>query len=345
MSEPASRRWPGLLARGLGFVICLGLLGWAGREALSPENREQLIRLREAPVWAVVSLFALSLASVVLGGAAFWASLTPVRRISFRDVQAVNAIAMLLAYSMKLGAIARVLLHARRDGVPLFLMGAWFLAVLTSIFAATGPMAGAALLSPRLGDAWWVVGLVGVVLTYAAIVGLAIPFRGENGLARLHRLLDPLAVGPLRKALRSARFAQLHSAMTMLACPRTMAIVGVLRTTDVVTQASRFGLSAWVVEYRTTPAEAVAISSGAFAIQILSPFGVLGAREAGTIAIADALGAQGADPGRAAIVALLVVASEALVLLGAVGLGAVWLLRNPRTADRPSPEAKEPVSV
>lgn len=332
--QPGRRRWASHAARGAGFLLCIGLFGWAVRGALAPENRAALTRLGDATPIEVVSLFALSFASLVLNGAMFKALLSPVQRIPMGSTQAINAVAALLGYAMKLGAVARVLLHARCDRVPLLVVGGWFGAVLVCIAASVLPATAAALLSPRAGAWWWLVAVALLIGAFGAVVLAARPFRGERGLDRLHRLLDPLAVGPLRRVLRSARFAELHTGVTMLADARAMSVVLVLRTLDVAAQAARFALAGEIVGHPATAPEAVAVSSGAFVIQIASPFGVLGAREAGTIGLAEAL--RDAPAPEIAVVALVVTGSEALVLIPCAGLAAVWLLRR---AARPTPPA------
>ncbi|HRQ74272.1 MAG TPA: hypothetical protein PLU35_14715, partial [Phycisphaerales bacterium] len=143
MNPPNARRKPylRLAVQGLGFVAGLVLLGWCVRAALSPENREQLSKLGDAPAWAVAALLGLSVASVALNGLAFWCALLPARRLHASDVIATNALATFLNYlPFKLSAISRVVIHNRRDRVPLLTIGGWFGAVLGVMVVSLAPL-------------------------------------------------------------------------------------------------------------------------------------------------------------------------------------------------------------
>ncbi|GIK20094.1 MAG: hypothetical protein AMXMBFR77_21920 [Phycisphaerales bacterium] len=316
----------------VGFVGGLALLGWCVRAALSPENREQLARLGDAPAWSVAVLLGLSAASVALNGLAFWSALLPARRLHASDVIATNALATFLNYlPFKLSAISRVVIHNRRDRVPLLTIGGWFGAVLGVMAASLVPLVAASLWRQTVDAAWWAVALLGPIAAGGGLVALARPFADERGLARLHVILDPLAVGPLRRALRSERFAQLHAGVTMLADPRAVAIGVSVRLADVAVQTARFVLAASILGVALPWDHAALVASSYFLISVVSPFGMLGTREAGTVWLAAALGLVGASDATThplVVVTLFITGTESVVLLASAALAVLWLRRT-----------------
>ncbi len=334
MNPPNARRKPyvRLAVQGLGFVAGLTLLGWCVHAALSPENREQLSKLGDAPAWAVAAMLGLSAASVALNGLAFWCALLPARRLHASDVIATNALATLLNYlPFNLSAISRVVIHNRRDRVPLLTIGGWFGAVLGVMVVSLAPLVAASLWRQGVDAAWWAIALFGPLTAGGGLIALARPFAGERGLTRLHAILDPLAVGPLRRALRSERFAQLHAGVTMLADPRALALGVAIRLADVATQTARFVLAAAIPCIPLPRDHAALVDPSYFLISVVSPFGMLGTREAGTVWLAAALGLAGASDAAThplVIVTLFITGTESLVLLAGAAWAVLWLRRG-----------------
>jgi len=332
---PRRRPYLRLLLQGIGFVGALVLLGWCVRAALSPGNREQLSRLGDAPAWSVAALLGLSAASVALNGVAFWCALLPARRLHASDVIATNALATFLNYlPFKLSAISRVVIHNRRDRVPLLTIGGWFGAVLGVMIVALAPLVAASLWRQSVDGVWWAVALIGPVATGGGLVALARPFANDRGLARLHAVLDPLAVGPLRRALRSERFAQLHAGVTMLADARAVAVGIGVRLADVAVQTARFVLAASILGVSLPWDHAALVASSYFLISVVSPFGMLGTREAGTVWLAAALGLAGGSDAAThplVVVTLFITGTESVVLLAGAAWAVLWLRRERRS--------------
>ena len=330
--NPRRKPYLRLAIQGLGFVGALALLGWCVRAALSPDNREQLSRLADAPAWSVAALLGLSAASVALNGVAFWCALLPAQRLHASDTIATNALANFLNYlPFKLSAISRVVIHNRRDRVPLLTIGGWFGAVFSVMVASLAPLVAASLWRQSVDGVWWTVAFLGPVASGGGLVALARPFAGERGLVRLHALLDPLAVGPLRRALRSERFAQLHAGVTMLADPRAVAVGVAVRLADVAVQSARFVLAASILGVALPWDHAALVASSYFLISVLSPFGTLGTREAGTVWLAAALGLAGASDAAThplVVVTLFITGTESVVLLAGAAWAVVWLRRK-----------------
>ena len=307
-----------------GFGAGLGLLAWAVSIALREENRHQLERLADASIQHIAWLLGLSALSLVLNGLAFWAMLEPARRLRVLDVQATNAVATFLAYlPFKLGALTRVLIHNRRDGVPLLTIGAWFLALTAAMAIAIAPLLAASLVRHEIDAVWLAIAGAGVVLCTIATNAMARYFGFEKGMARLHRILDPITPGRLRPALRSARFRELHEGFAMLACPKALTMGVALRLADLLVQGARFAVAADVLGVDLSFADAVLLALSYFAIGVVSPSGMLGVREMGTTAIA-AIAAMAASE-RFVGVALLVTAAESIATLAGAGVGLAWL--------------------
>ena len=217
------KRRRGRLALQLGgFAIGLGLLGWCIKLALSEENREQIARLGEASPGPVLALIALSAATIALNGLIFWVTIRPERRVPLGDTIAVSALATFLNYlPFKLSVLSRILIHNQRHGVPVLTIGAWFAAVLVGVAAAIGPLSLASLWRREVDALWWAASLGGVAAAGIVVVAAASVFAGKRGIERMHRMLDPMALAVLHRAVRSNRFAQLHTVFAMLASARS----------------------------------------------------------------------------------------------------------------------------
>jgi hypothetical protein len=313
-----------------GFLIGLGLLVWCVRVALSEDNREQLARLVDADAGLVVSLLACSLGTLVLNGLVFSAALWPVRRLSVLDVLAVNAVATVLSYApFKLALAFRVLVHVRRDGVPLLTVIGWFGAVGVLAAVALGPAFGASVLvageEERTG-LWWGLWLGGAAVGTAGVVSLARVFGGERGWHRLLAMVRAVGLGWLLRWLGGEGGRRVHSGVDMLAHGRASASGVVLRVGDLLVQAVRMAVAAQILGVDLDWGDAMVLASVYFAIGMLSPFGMLGTREAGAAGVATLAGLSGANGIETVVtISLLVTASEAAVNLAGGGLGAAWL--------------------
>jgi hypothetical protein len=335
------RRSPlGVAVQLLGFLAGIALLVWCGLEAFKPANREQLARLGDASVSELITLFALSLATLVLNGLIFWAVLIPEKRLKAGDVLAINAIASMLAYlPFKLSVVARVAIHNRRDGVPLLTIAAWFGAVAVLVLTALGPVGGASLWRRGVDGLWWLAsgaGVIGITLVMIALAGL---LAGDRGLERIQRALALVRIGFLHRALRSRAFGRLHGVFGMLAHPGAVWGATAMRLADLGAQTARFVVAASILGVTLSWEQAVLVASTYFLIGMLTPFGMLGTREAGSVGLASLLGMGGEDESLVVVI-LAVSASETLVTLAGAAAGAAWLradrlLRVRRETGRP----------
>lgn len=337
-----------LAAQAVGFIAGLGLLAWAIVAAFGPEeNRAQLARLGQAPWWEVAALLGLNAATLVINGLIFWLVIRPERRLDAGGVLATNAIASFLSLlPFKISLLARLAVHTRRDRLPILMIMGWLAAFGVTLAIVFGPVVGASLGRERVDAAWWGVVVGGVVALLALTVGVSRALAGRRGLERLHRLLDPLARGPLRPMLRSTAFANLHAVFGMLAHPGTVSLAILLRCADFAVQVGRFVTAGAVLGIALGWEDAILITATYYAIGAVSPSGNLGTREAGTIALAQGLdlaagGSAGGNP--IAVIVLLVTASETLVnLVGAIAGGAWIRLDRILTGRSPTPTPATP---
>lgn len=329
-----------------GFLVGLSLLAWCASIAMRPENREQLDRLATAGWRPIALLVGLSAASLVLNGMIFWAVLLPARRLRATDVVATNALATFLAYlPFKISLIVRALIHQRRDGVPIVLLGAWMTAFVVAVTAVVGPLIAVSAWRERIDAAWFAAAAAAVAAVVIAGVATARQFAGERGLARLHRLTDPVPLPLLHTFLRSATFAHLHAGFAMLGDPTTALVWTVLRLADVGVQAARFAVAAAVVGVPLGHDEALLFSLTYFLIGAASPSGMLGTREGGTTALAALMAVASSES--FAVVALVVTVTESVVNLTGAALAIAWLrpdrlLRLTAPTARPVPPAPPP---
>ncbi len=328
--EQSKRSLIRVLVQVIGFLVSLGALGWAVSVALKEENRAQLENLQNASVGQVMALVGLSFASVAINGLIFWAVIRPVHSIRATDVISTNAIATFLAYlPFKVSLIARVAIHSKRDGVAVLTIGAWFAAVGVLMLAVLGPMALMSFLLKEVNVLWWA-GVVGsVAVGVGVLIVLARVFYGDRGVRRIG------SVGFLKGLTERKSFAKLHAGFDMVACPSSSVVAGVLRMVDVLAFAGRFLVAAAVLGLPISGSDALLLGSVYFMIGVLSPFGMLGTREAGTIGAAAlfgvssaAIGDGGGGPIAAAVV--FVTAVEAVVNLGCAGFGVAWLRISPK---------------
>lgn len=325
-SQPSNRnrRILKIVVQLVGFAGALILLGWCVNMAFASENREQLALLQEASLGQILALLGLSSLTLILNGLIFWITLSPVRRLRCGDVVAVNALAIFLNYlPFKIGAITRVVIHNRRDKVPLLTIGAWFIAIGIIMLASIGSVIATSIWRPSI-DLVWVGGvLITIMLAMTGIVGLSRVFEGQRGLDRLHRMLDPLHLKPIQAMFGTALFKDLHAGFIMLAAAGPVGATMVMRLADLTTQAARFLIAATVLGVVISPGEAVLLAAMYFVIGSLSPVGMLGTREGATTGLAAALAI--AESEQFVLVALLVTATEGIVNIAGAGLGLAWL--------------------
>lgn len=308
----------------LGFAAGIGLLVWTVRLAFGAESADALARVREASPWALWGLLGLSLASLLFNGLAFWLAGRAVAKLGVWDVVATNSLATLLSYlPLKIGFLSRVLVHNRRDGVALFTIGAWFGGVTVLALLAPLPILVASVWRERMDLWWWLATLGGlVVLGLAAMLGARI-FAGEAGLTRLHRVLDPVSLGVLRRFTRSAAFARLHGGFDIIASGRVVWPTLLVWLLDYTLRAGRFLIVASVLGMDLGAGEAMLIGSAFFLVGAISPVGMVGTREAGAMGAAWLIDPELLGIGAALIV--LISGVEAVAFLIGGGLGLVWL--------------------
>ncbi len=338
-----------LVLQGVGFIIGLLLLGWCVRVALSPENREQLAKLSEASIGQVATLLGLSACTIFLNGLFFWITLRPVKHIPLIDHVAINALCTFLAFlPFKLGALTRVTINNRRDGVPILTIGAWYGCMFAIMLAAYLPTMGASMWRGGVDGLWWAASLGGVALLCGLMVAVARLFAGERGLSRLHRLIDGTRLPIVGSLARSDHFTRIHTAADMLAAPRHVFAAGLLRLVDLGVMSARFVVAGSIVGVAFGWEEAVLVASAYYIIGMVSPFGMLGAREAGTVWMAGALGLA-ATTGQSTeevarsltVLTLFITGTESVVLLAGAAAGTAWL--RPDRLLRKAPE-ETPVS-
>jgi len=308
----------------LGFGVGIGLLAWCIHGALRPENREQLERLREADPALVAALVGLSLLSLVLNGAMFWNGIRPVKPLKMVDVQATHMVAVLLGYlPFKLGLLFRFFMHNRRDGVPLLTIGAWFASVTLIMGAIMVPLLGVSVWRGQMDATWIVAAGGGIVCSAALLMVFARMLSGPVGLARLRGWLGVLGSGELAMKVRGSHaIAHLHAGFDMLAHPATLARGVALRLADVITQAARFGVAAHILDIHLSAGQTILVSLAYFVLGIISPSGMLGAREGGTKVALAALDVTG---GKGFAAVLLITAAEMLVQIPAALAGVARL--------------------
>jgi hypothetical protein len=333
-------RWR-LVAQIAAFAVGLAILFLFIHKAAAPENREKFDKLWQAPARDIAALLALSLASLALNGGIFWVTLFPVRRLRPLEVIAVNAGATLLAYlPLKLSALSRFVIHNRRDHVPLFTIAAWMGAVGVSMAASLAPPILAAVWRKHVDGLFIAATFAGLIVTYCLTLAISTVFAHARGLARLHRLTDPLNLKLLNRIMHSAWFHNFHAGFAMLAHPVTLALSMLFRAGDLLVQAARFALAAQVVGVALTWEEAILVATTFFLIGVVSPAGNLGTREGGATAFASLLPDL---PSGSFIVVTLVVSASEMITNAVCGLTGLIYLRPDRLLRAPAaqPEHQE----
>ncbi len=330
-----------------GFGAGIAMLVWCVRVALRPENRDKLDRLAEASPAQIAGLLLLSLASLACNGLSFRSLLSPVRRLRAPDILAVNALCTWLNYlPFKLGAITRILIHNRRDGVPVFTIGAWFVALALIILAACGPLIGASLFHPRVDMLWTALSLTGILVASSSLHMLARLASKDSG--RVRAVLSALTLGLSARPFAQTPVRHAIAGADMLASPRAFSATLLWRVGDLVFQAARFMLAASVIGHSLSADRALLAALAFFLIGVFSPAGMLGTREGGTAWLLPLVTAQDQDTSWFAAAVLVVGASELLTNTACAALGLVYLrpdrlLRGRAPAHAPDPSTPKPL--
>ncbi|MBL4590715.1 MAG: flippase-like domain-containing protein [Phycisphaerales bacterium] len=323
---PTGHRWKRVVVPMVGFMLSLGAMAWVVSAALSQDNRDQLDHLRDASPTQLIAMMALAALSVGLNGVIFWITLRPIQKIRITDVISTNAIATLLAYlPFKLSVIVRVAIHNRRDGVPVLTIGAWFAAVAAFMLITLGPIALTSIWLKDITILWWAVSMGSVAFCTVVCSWIARLFAGEKGTQRLAALRVP------KRLLESESGTKIRSGFEMVGNLRSAIIANSIRVLDVLAFAGRFMIAATVLQLPINPADAFLLGGIYFIVGVLSPFGQVGVREAGTIAFASLVGitatavGQEASSSPIALMVLFVTAVEGMVNLVCAGFGVAWL--------------------
>lgn len=318
----------------VGFAAGLALLVWCVSRALTPQNTDALERLARTPWEVVAGLLGLTALSLLLNAGAFFVTIRPVRPLGFAGVLCVNILATFLNYlPFKMGLIARFVIHARRDRLPLMTTGAWMAAVGVVVLAVMIPLAGASFWRQNVDAAWTIAATGGVVATLLCVLVMAKIFAHARGLARVHRIADGISPRLFGRLSRTPAFVNLHSAFAMLDHPTTLWAGALLRVGDIGVQAARFVLAAHAAGQTLSWEAAILAACVYFLIGVLSPGGTLGAREGGTAGLGHLLAIPGMNTEGFALVALVVGGAE-LIVNFVCASGAILYLRPDRLLRR-----------
>ncbi|MBX3378473.1 MAG: flippase-like domain-containing protein [Phycisphaeraceae bacterium] len=300
-----------VILQGFGFLIGLALLGWCVKQAFSPDNQRQLAALRQAPVYQIAMLCSANAVVLFCSGLSFYVSLRPLRRLNFWDMQATNVIATFLSYvPFKTGMLFRILIHNRRDRVPVALIGAWFGAVSIVMAITLLPLFAASLSTREINSKWIAIAVSTGLAGYAVVCLLAWYFHGTRGMAILRAIAERMG-GWARKLVRTTFVRTAHGGLDILASPKRVAVLVLVRLVDMASQALRFYLAGMIVGTPIALDTCVLLASTHFVVGVMSPAGTVGTREAAIVGTATMLGLE--NPQAMAGIALLVLASEAVV--------------------------------
>lgn len=286
--EPPGRWSPVRIAmQSLGVLLALALLGWAIGLAFSDANRERLEQLKNPDPKVVAALLGLSALAVGISGLLFWVVARPERRVPLSSVSAANAIAMGLSLiPLKMGMVARVLIHHRRDGVAFKDIVGWVAAIAALSIVTLGPIAVAGAWRREIDALWWVVGVGGALAGHALGIALGRAAASRPWLARI--------------SLGSWRFVRHPSGVW----PHAL-----LRFSDLALLGCRFWLAASLAGVAMSPGEAALFLAVYLAFVVGSPFGRVGFAEMGVAGAAAAIGHEWES---LALVALTVTTAEAV---------------------------------
>jgi hypothetical protein len=326
--EPGSgrrRRAGSLVFHGLAFAAALALLAWCVRLALDPPRAPgepgPIAQVAAARPDHLLGLIGLSLLSLALNGLIFHSILRPVRRLDVPGVLATNALATFLAYlPFKISLMARLLVHHRRDGVGVLVVLAWLAATAAIVLAVIAPVLAVALLDLPMPAA-----ASAALLASAAAVSFVVVLSRLASTSRGRGWMVSVASSVPGRAGRWAgrAVADLHAAFRMLGTPSTVVPAAALRLADLAAQAARFLLAAHVLGVALEPRQALILAGAHFLAGVLSPVGMLGAREGTATGVGSLLAAASAP--QLAGVALLVGAADAALNVVAGPAAAAFL--------------------
>jgi len=324
-----------IAVQALAILVSIGLLAWTIAGVLKPENRGKLESVLHAPPASLALLLSLSLASLACNGATFWLTLRAVRPVPFVGTQAANAIASFLGYlPFKLSVISRLIIHHRRDGVPVVALGAWLAANAVLVLGVLGCVIVARLWRGAVdglffGAAAGLLAVFGVTLCVAARL-----FAGAAGRARYDALASRL--GLIGRLMTSPALAHLLAGFDILAHPGVVAGTIVVRLLDLAAQAGRFVIAAQIIGVPLTWSGAIIPAAAFFIIGASNPAGAVGGREGGTSVIASLLHLESIVPlGDFKVITLVVSGSEILIFAAAAIVSAIYV-RPDRLAAMPA---------
>ncbi|MFA6045407.1 MAG: hypothetical protein WC718_10520 [Phycisphaerales bacterium] len=327
-----------LLIQALGILISIALLAWTIAGVLKPENRAKLSSVTHAPPASLALLIGLSLVSLACNGTAFWLTLSAVRRVPFFGTQAANAIASFLAYlPFKLSVISRLVIHHRRDGVPIVALGAWLAANAVLVLGIFGCVTVARLWRGSV-DVVFAAAAAGLLIVFGMTLCFAARlFAGEAGRARYHALAGKL--GLLGRLMVAPVFAHLLAGFDILARPSVVGGVTLVRLIDIAAQAGRFVVAAAIINVPLTWSSALLPAVAFFIIGASNPAGAVGGREGGTSGIAALLHLESVvSLGDFKVITLVVSGSEILLYTVTAILSAIYV-RPDKLALRQAPPA------
>lgn len=305
-----------------GFGVGVTMIVWAIRTVMSPDNQAALDKLRDATAGQIITLMALAAGSLVLNAIIFWSVIRPVHRLRLSDMVAVNALATFLSYlPFKVSVVCRWIVHNRRDGVHNLTIGAWFVVVAGLTVVTVAPMWLAFARPDTAGHWWWLV-VAGAIAVAHTIAWQAARFvRGPRGMARLRRFGLP------EHWAHREWFARLHDGASMSADGHSVWVSTVARVMDIASFGLRFAIAAHIIGVELSTEEALLIGLAYFVVGVVSPFGTVGTREAGALAMAVGAGVVSAELEQDALLTaiLLVTVSEAVTSLIGAGLALAWL--------------------
>jgi hypothetical protein len=284
-----------------GFAAGILLLAWIVVRAAGEGDWRQIA---EAPPALLAALLGCTLASTFLNGASFWITVRPIRHLPFADLQRLNIVANMLNYApVRLGAIARVVYHARVDRLGLLEIGAWFAVVAAILILGAASVLVATLARERVDEVWALLAAGQMALgvaVFQVLGGLPLAARYGHGLDRIAR-----------------DGAALWSAAG-------------IRALDLGTFVGRMAAAMAILDIHLGAGAAVVLAMVALAASLI-PFGRLGFREFCVMAAAERLGMMAGDvESRMNQLALVESAGEALVFLPLGLLLLPWLRRRLR---------------
>lgn len=315
-----------------GFVIGVGLLAYCVWMVASNETyRKQVVELWSKPghLWA---MFGLSCAILVFTGMMFRAVLKPVKTIPVADAAAVNSLCTLLGNApFKLSLVVRVLIHTKRNELPLGVVVAWMGASAAVMVMSVGPPLAATLIVKELNGLWWLIAGGGTVIWAAVTVVIGRVVSRESAWSALQAWCGRRA-GWLGRLARSKFALHVREWLMMLSDWRTVGEAMLWRTLDFVSGSARFIIAASAIGAAITLDQAAAADSAYFLIQTAAPTGALGTREAGTIAVLKPMIGESLPVMILAVSAVETAANLVLGLIGAMYLR-VWALWRERKAE------------